>query len=243
MYHLSDLFPDVNYSPDTFRAVFYYNKVMITENFRADVRIRLDFLHIEQTRFPTIHELYKNAISLLFRANNALETVNVLEAYHFLTNHYEKVRKAMSDKKWVALETAHFAIGRIPLKRKINKNLIYVTNYLSKDSVILYVDGNEFKQELYNKPKEKNKPTLDCVFCNGEYYLFKKNTNKYIENAVAKYVTGRNGKLFFVRIELLNNKHINYKEVMKNYLKNSEMTEILEMTLANMILLSSIKHF
>ena len=121
--------------------------------------------------------------------------------------------------------------------------MIYVTNYLSKDSVVLYVDGNEFKQELYNKPKEKNKTSLDCVFCNSEYYLLKKNTNKNIENAVAKYVTGRNGKLFFVRIELLNNKQINYKEVMKNYLKNSEMTEILEITLANMILLSSIKHF
>ena len=216
---------------------------MITENFRADVRVRLDYLHIEQTRFPSVYELYKNAIGLLFRAETGLEAINILEAYKFLTDHYEKVRKAMSDKKWVALDTAHFAIGRVSLKRKINKNLIYITNYLSKEPQIFGVDKNEFKQEPYVKPKGKVKTTYDSVYDSGEYYLFKKGSNKDYKNAVAKYSSGRDKKLFFVRIELLNTKQINSKDAIADYMKSSEITEIMELTLANTILLSTMIHF
>lgn len=216
---------------------------MITENFRSDVRIRLDYLHIEQTRFPSKYELYKNAISLLFRTENALESINILEAYNFLIEHYEKVRKAMSDKKWVALDTAHFAIGRVSLKRKINKNLIYITNYLSKEPQMFYADKNEFKQEPFVRSRQKNKPPYDTVYDNGEYYLFKKGSNKDYKNAIGKYSTGRYKKSFFARIELLNTKQINTKEVMEDFIKSVEITNILELTLVNTMLISTFKLF
>ena len=215
---------------------------MITESFRSNVRIRLDFLNIEQTRFPSKYELYKNATALLFRTENALEAINILEAYKFLTDNYEKVRKAMSDRKWIALDAAHFAIGRVSLKRRINTHLLFVTNYLSKEPQVLSVSKDEFKQEPYVRPKDTNKAMYDSTYNNGEYYLFEKGSSKNYKDAIAKYSTGRDGNLFFVRIELLNSKYINNQEVVEDFVKNGEITKILGIALANIISMSLIRH-
>ena len=213
---------------------------MITENFRSNVRIKLDYLHIKQTIFPDVNELYKNAIRLLFKAENAFETINILDAYKFLTNHYEKVRKAMSDSKWVALDSAHFAIGRVSLKRKTNNNLIYITNYLSKKPQVFYVSKNEFKQEPYVRQKGKKNPIYDSIYNNGEYYLFKKGSSENYKDAIAKYSTGRDGELFFVRIELLNGNIIDSNQLVGDFIKKVEMVEILELSLANFIISMSL---
>ena len=187
------------------------------ETFCSNVRIRLDYLHIEYTRLPSQYEMYKNTIGLIFRAENAKEAQSVLEAYAYLTKNYKKVAKVMNDKKWVALNEAHFAEGRVSLKRSINKNLIYVTNYLSKTVHVLSVDDTEYRQLEYRKPKEKIDFTYESKFEDGEYYIYSKSGLRY---PIAKYSIIKDRKLFFIRIEILK--------------ENSDHTEISEVALRHL---------
>lgn len=184
---------------------------MISESFCNDVRISLDYLHIEYTRLPSQYEMYKNTIGLIFRAVSTKEAESVFKSYAFLTNNYKKVSKVMNDKKWIALEPAHFVEGRISLKRNINKNLIYVTNYLSKEIQILSAGEKEYRQIEYIKPKEKIDLLYESTLENEEYLVFKKGGLRY---PVAKYSYVKDKKCFFIRIELLD-EEINRDEIIE----------------------------
>ena len=184
---------------------------MNNESFCSEVRIGLDYLHIEYTRLPSQYEMYKNTIGLIFRAESPKEAESVFKSYVFLTKNYKKVSKVMSDKKWIALEPAHFAEGRISLKRSINKNLIYVTNYLSKTPQVFSVAEKEYRQVEYIKSNTKTDLPYESILEDGVYNVFHKGGLRY---PLAKYTYGKDGKYFFIRIEMID-ETINRDEIIE----------------------------
>lgn len=215
---------------------------MIAKSFCSEVILRLSFLHLSQSKIPTLDDIKKAAFSSLFKASDAFEAVNVLGSYEFLVEHYEKVIKAMNSKKWSTMDVSSLYRfdGFISKKAKNNPRLIFITDYFSSFPQSLSLNNGEVLIENFIIGQQEATSSYSSLYDNGDYYLFekeyargKKKKDIDFKKAIAKYCYVKGHHHFFVMIELLNSISSVEKEIFIQIRKKIEETSILELMCVN----------
>ena len=191
---------------------YCYNLNMITENFRSNVRVHLNILQLPQSKAPTLVDIYKQTIKLLFKAKEGVEAIGVFNSCDFLTSRYEKVIEAMNHPRWIVVSCSYYMPGLVAKNAKTRKDLIYITNYLNnKDQCLKYENNNLVINDLV----KKEEVTYDVQFKDEHYYIFPngyfksvRKKDRCLSQAIARYCFAISKKHYFIMIERLSEKSI-----------------------------------
>ena len=187
--------------------------------------------NIDEMQLPV---LKKNTAGSLLRLKYTEDAFLINYYYHWVINHWEKIKKALCHEKWEALEVVTFPYSRIGIKRNKNyySNVCVITNIFSDKFNNIYYD-NSIKIEDIQLVKTKENP-FKVVQKNDRCYIF---TKEYLKKIKKKYVDYNKAIAEFdiICVDCKKNKYVSYVLYYEDVINNTFAANVIKSTIERLI--------